>query len=682
MHSIFRNTVFRRAASAFLSVVVGLGPTASALAQSAQYRIPLQPGELPAELVVSPNPTDFGDVARTQMRTQTISVRNSGETPVTRITATVGAPFSVDPRGCVALAPGASCLMSATFLPISAGPAAATLFLDSAEGVTGTAQFIGNSVALIDDVELTDSGWFFGHWAIGDTSPIKQLGILNKGTGPVTITQLYLVNGHSDFDMRHTCGAQLPPGESCIVTADFSPTVLGERIGAFRIKRADGAIRDVWMLGYGAEFSDPDAPPLAGGGLSVADRLDFGEMMAGTPNNAIRTLTVANTGAVPLALDSMSLDAAGDPGFTMDSSACPAELRAYETCSILLGFNPPTVGIYSTTLTANATNPASTRVTHIMGEGVAALGNATLTASETSIDFGETGWRAPVDRTVTLTNAGPDAAHVQYTYATNARNFVVTEGCDRPIAAGDSCTLKIQFTAVTPERSSGDLVISAKTGQSIVIPLTGHVPSGVAELSSVALAIPGTPVGETSPVHSFLVRNIGSAPLNVNGIGLDNASEFGMNNACGAALAPGESCQVDVNFSPYIGGTREATLTIVTNDHLYPLSTVRIRGLGIDGYLVATPAGTDFGAVRVGSTEQRTITVSNPGDGGVRFTGIGVGGAGGGLTQNNDCGTILLRGTSCSVVLQFAPTQSVNYSGYYAQELRLITPIPEQWRGT
>src|SRR5690606_3219925 len=149
-----------------------------------------------------------------------------------------------------ALAACASCSMTVSLLPSVAGPASATRMLTSAEGVTGTAHVIGNSAAVIEDVGLTDSGWIRGPWALGETSPVKQLGITNKGTGPVTITQLYLVEGKSDFDMRHTCGAQLPPGQSCVVTADFSPSVLGERIGAFRIKRADGAIRDVWMLGY------------------------------------------------------------------------------------------------------------------------------------------------------------------------------------------------------------------------------------------------------------------------------------------------------------------------------------------------------------------------------------------------------------------------------------------------
>src|SRR5690606_25995989 len=128
---------------------------------------------------------------------------------------------------------------------------------------------------------------------------------------------------------------------------------------------------------------------------------------------------------VPLSLGTIALDAAGgDSGFTLDTHTCPAELDAYETCSILVGFNPPAVGVYGTTLIANAVNPAGVQVTQISGVGVASLGNATLTASELSIDFGETTWQTPVDRTVTLTNAGPDAAQVQYTYATNARNFV------------------------------------------------------------------------------------------------------------------------------------------------------------------------------------------------------------------------------------------------------------------
>src|SRR5690606_17015413 len=228
---------------------------------------------------------------RTQLKTLPITVRNTGTATVSGITAATIAPFSVDSRGCHTIAAGGACPVVVSFLPSMARPASAPLMLGSMEGVSGSAQLIGNSVALIGDVELTDSGWFFGHWALGDTSPVKQLGITNNGTGPVAITPLYWVEGRSDFDMRHTCGAGLMPGQSCVVTAAFSPSVLGERIGAFRIKRADGAIRDVWMLGYGAEVTDADGPPLESGGLSVADRLDFGEVVSGTASGAVRTLT-------------------------------------------------------------------------------------------------------------------------------------------------------------------------------------------------------------------------------------------------------------------------------------------------------------------------------------------------------------------------------------------------------
>src|SRR5690606_38122984 len=120
-----------------------------------------------------------------------------------------------------------------------------TLTVTDSVGTTATAALIGNAVPLLADLELTDWGWNFGTWKLGETSDVKQLGIKNTGNGPVTITQLFLVEGKSEFHMTHTCGAELPPGQSCVVTVDFTPTELGERIGAFRIKKADGSLRDI-----------------------------------------------------------------------------------------------------------------------------------------------------------------------------------------------------------------------------------------------------------------------------------------------------------------------------------------------------------------------------------------------------------------------------------------------------
>src|SRR5690606_37779236 len=127
MTSATHQTVFRKFLCFFLAMTVGLGPTASALAQAAQYRIPLQVGEGPSQLLVSPDPVDFGDVARTQLETQPITLHNAGSSTVTGLSASVAEPFFMDTRGCVNLAAGASCTMAASFLPDAAGPASALM---------------------------------------------------------------------------------------------------------------------------------------------------------------------------------------------------------------------------------------------------------------------------------------------------------------------------------------------------------------------------------------------------------------------------------------------------------------------------------------------------------------------------------------------------------------------------
>src|SRR5690606_34066690 len=160
-----------------------------------EYRIPAKRGERQPGRLARPDPTDFGDVARTQHSTRWVTLKNNGSAPLTGLAASVATPFEANLYGFEMLAPWQACSIMATFLPSDAGPVSENLNITTAQGVEGSTQLIGNSVALLDDVELTDAGWFFGHWALGETSSVKQLGIRNLGTGPVTITQLYLVNG-------------------------------------------------------------------------------------------------------------------------------------------------------------------------------------------------------------------------------------------------------------------------------------------------------------------------------------------------------------------------------------------------------------------------------------------------------------------------------------------------------
>lgn len=165
-------------------------------------------------------------------------------------------------------------------------------------------------------------------------------------------------------------------------------------------------------------------------------------------------------------------------------------------------------------------------------------------------------------------------------------------------------------------------------------------------------------VGQTGPLRTITLRNPGTAPLAISGIGLAyGASDFGQSNDCADMLATGASCRINLAFTPAILGARSGTLAIVNNaqDLLLPLWGT---GLQAQGALVANTS-TDFGAVTVGGSDSRVFTFANGGN--VPATNVVASVAGGDLSLlGNTCGTAGSPGTvpagqSCNLTVRYAP---------------------------
>ncbi len=96
----------------------------------------------------------------------------------------------------------------------------------------------------------------------------------------------------------------------------------------------------------------------------------------------------------------------------------------------------------------------------------------------------------------------------------------------------------------------------------------------------------------STQTRSITVTNLASVPIAIgpNTIGGDAAADYAIaRGSCGAILAGGSSCTIDVTFQPTAGGPRTAFATI--NDAIDPISprTVFLSGTGI----AATPTPTE-----------------------------------------------------------------------------------------
>jgi hypothetical protein len=103
----------------------------------------------------------------------------------------------------------------------------------------------------------------------------------------------------------------------------------------------------------------------------------------------------------------------------------------------------------------------------------------------------------------------------------------------------------------------------------------------VVQLSRSAINFGSVPVGMSSKPGRVIVTNRGATKLNIgsiNIVGLDS-SDFSQVNACGSGLPPGQSCEIQVTFTPTTSGVRNATLGIIDGGGGSP-QKVRLIGTG------------------------------------------------------------------------------------------------------
>jgi len=176
----------------------------------------------------------------------------------------------------------------------------------------------------------------------------------------------------------------------------------------------------------------------------------------------------------------------------------------------------------------------------------------------------------------------------------------------------------------------------------------------------------GQAIGTTSGARTVVVGNRdGSLALSIRSVGISgpDASEFSVDtNICRAVtIPPGQSCSIDLRFTPRVTGTRQATLVVQRGD--VPASlTMALAGDGVAQPLGVDQATVDFGQISVNATSAaRTVPAKDIGGRPVVMHGVA-------LTGDNSqdfsitaspagcTGITLQRGDSCSVRVTFTPS--------------------------
>jgi hypothetical protein len=124
----------------------------------------------------------------------------------------------------------------------------------------------------------------------------------------------------------------------------------------------------------------------------------------------------------------------------------------------------------------------------------------------------------------------------------------------------------------------------------------------VASLSATSLAFGNVTVGSPAVSKAVTLSNTGNATLNITGTTVTGTGFSLGTNACGATLAAGASCTINVNFAPATATAATGTLSITDNATGSP-HTVSLSGTGVTAAPQLAPPPTGLTATAtVGSS--------------------------------------------------------------------------------
>jgi hypothetical protein len=176
-------------------------------------------------------------------------------------------------------------------------------------------------------------------------------------------------------------------------------------------------------------------------------------------------------------------------------------------------------------------------------------------------------------------------------------------------------------------------------------------------------------IGTTGATRTVTVESTGTAPLVVSSVTLGGsaASEFAIivtpDRCSGRTLAPGQTCQEQVQFRPTNVGDRTATLSVTDNASDSP-QRVTLHGVGSRRPVPAAtlvPDPVDLGQAQVGTPGATgTATLTSVGTAPLSVNQVTIGGANGGdfglASVGGGCAGTLAPGQSCKIQVSFLPT--------------------------
>ena len=421
--------------------------------------LPNSPQEVPltgfgTQPIVSLSPTSlsFGDQLIDTSASNPVTLTNTGTgtmmITVIKIGGTNAQWFSQTNNCGTQLPANASCQITVTFDPQALGSFTAALVLeDNAPGSPQGVSLSGTGAQPV--VALSPKSLAFGSIIVGQSSAPQSSTLTNTGGYALTINSITLAGADpQDYSQSNNCGDSVPPGGSCIITVEFTPTATGSRTAAVAVSdNAPGNPQTISLSGTGVTT-----------GLSITpSSLSFGDQLL-NQRSAAQVIGLTNAGTTTIQFTQPIAITGQNPQDFLMSTTCGATLLPGKSCKVSIAFLPLVLGDLAAQVTITDNLPNSPQQVPISGTGV----QPEAQVSPTSIDFGDVPVNTPSNpQAVTLTNVGTGQMGLGAITlsGTNAGWFSKTTTCGSTLGVGQSCTVTIVATPKTKTTGTATLNI-------------------------------------------------------------------------------------------------------------------------------------------------------------------------------------------------------------------------------
>jgi hypothetical protein len=263
--------------------------------------------------------------------------------------------------------------------------------------------------------------------------------------------------------------------------------------------------------------------------------------------------------------------------FSATGITTPHTLNAGQSAALNVSFKPSASEQISGNITVTSSQGA-TAVIPVNGGGV----QAGLTATPSSVSFGNVTVGVPNSQTIQLTNSGTGVLTISQVSATGPGYSTSALTLPLSLNPNQSTTFNVTFAPASAGSASGSVSIASNAPNSpAVIGLSG---SGVTSTQALSFSTTNLSFGSVntgaSATQSVTVTNNGNANIVISGISAAGA-EFGLSGAgTPTTLTPTQTLTFSVIFNPTTAGNATGTVTVTSNASGSP-ATITLSGRGM-----------------------------------------------------------------------------------------------------